>query len=139
MSMTTAKNNDEAIDFTQMPGYRIGESDIRPWGMWEVLDTGHDQGEEFCIKTITVKPGGVLSLQSHTSRREEWTVLSGTLEVTRNDDVIVIQAGHSIDIPQGAKHRMANRTEVPVVVREIQRGVCREDDIIRYDDIYGRS
>ena len=136
MSMTIAKSK---TDLTQMPGYRPGESDIRPWGLWEVLDTGHENNEEFCVKKITVNPGGVLSLQSHTSRREEWTVLSGTLEVTRNDDIIVLQAGESIDIPQGAKHRMANRGTQPVVVKEIQRGVCREDDIIRYEDMYGRS
>ncbi len=136
MSMTTAKNND--VDVAAMPGYRPGESDTRPWGLWEVLDTGHENGEEFCIKKITVTPGGVLSLQSHAKRREEWTVLSGTLEVTRNDDIIVLQAGESIDIPQGAKHRMANRGTEPVVVKEIQRGLCREDDIVRFEDIYGR-
>jgi mannose-6-phosphate isomerase-like protein (cupin superfamily) len=137
MSTTTAKNN--TMDFADMPGYRTGESDIRPWGTWEVLDTGLENNEEYCVKKITVKPGGVLSLQSHQHRREEWTVVSGTLEVTRNNDIIVLQAGESIDIPQGAKHRMANRKDEPVIVKEIQRGLCREDDIIRYEDIYGRS
>lgn len=138
-STNTQKNQDTKTDFSEMPGYRIGESDTRPWGLWEVLDTGYENDEEFCIKRITVNPGGVLSLQSHQHRRENWTVVSGTLEVTRNDDIIVLQAGESIDIPQGAKHRMANRHQEPVVVKEIQRGVCREDDIVRYEDIYGRQ
>lgn len=126
-------------DFSNMPGYRPGESDTRPWGLWEVLETGREGDEEYCVKRITVNPGGVLSLQSHNHRREDWTVVSGVLEVTRNDEIITLQPGESIHIPQGAKHRMANRGTEPTVVKEIQRGVCREDDIIRYEDIYGRT
>ncbi|HEY1096469.1 MAG TPA: phosphomannose isomerase type II C-terminal cupin domain [Alphaproteobacteria bacterium] len=134
-----AATSSEKTDFANMPGYRPGESDTRPWGLWEVLETGHENDEEFCIKRITVNPGGVLSLQSHKYRREEWTVLQGTLEVTRDDEIINVPAGETIHIPLGAKHRMANRTDTPVVVKEIQRGICREDDIIRYEDIYGRQ
>jgi mannose-6-phosphate isomerase-like protein (cupin superfamily) len=126
-------------DFANMPGYRPGEKDGRPWGMWEVLETGTENGEEFCIKRITVNPGGVLSLQSHKMRRENWTLESGILEVTRDKEIITLQPGQSIDIPLGAAHRMANRGTVDAVVREIQRGICREDDIIRYEDIYGRT
>jgi len=137
-SNTLNAKTDMQTDFSAMPGYRIGETDTRPWGTWEVLDTGKEQDEEYCVKKITVTPGGVLSLQSHEKRREEWTVLSGTLEVTRNDEIIVLQTGETIFIPQGAKHRMANRGTEDVVVKEIQRGLCREDDIIRYEDIYGR-
>jgi len=126
-------------DFAKMPGYRPGEKDTRPWGMWEVLETGHENGEEFCIKRITVNPGGVLSLQSHKLRRENWTLESGTLEVTRDKEIITLTPGQNIDIPLGAVHRMANRSDTPAIVREIQRGICREDDIIRYEDIYGRT
>jgi mannose-6-phosphate isomerase-like protein (cupin superfamily) len=126
-------------DFSTQAGYRPGETDTRPWGRWEVLQTGHEDGEEFCAKRITVIPGGVLSLQSHKGRRETWTVEAGVLEVTLNDDIHVLQKGETIDIPLGAKHRMANRGSVDAVVHEIQRGICREDDIIRYEDIYGRS
>ncbi len=122
-----------------MPGYRIGERDTRPWGTWEVLDVGIDNGEEFCIKRITVIPNGVLSLQSHKLRREVWTVEQGVLEVTLDDQIIVLQVGQSIDIPLGAKHRMANRGISDTIVHEVQRGICREDDIIRYEDIYGRK
>lgn len=123
----------------QSRGYTIGESDTRPWGTWKVLDAGTENGEEFCIKEITVIPGGVLSLQSHQFRREHWTVTQGDLEVTRDDEIITLQSGQSIDIPCGAKHRMANRSNQDTIVREIQRGICREDDIIRYEDIYGRK
>lgn len=129
----------ETSPASALPAYQPGESDTRPWGKWEVLDLGTENGEEFCIKRITVTPGGVLSLQSHKLRREEWTVISGELEVTRNDEILNLTAGQSVDIPQGAVHRMANRGMVDAVVKEIQRGVCREDDIERFEDIYGRS
>jgi len=122
-----------------MPGYRIGETDTRPWGTWEVLDTGVENGEEFCVKKITVNPGGILSLQSHKLRREVWTVLEGTIEVTRDKEIITLSKDKTIDIPQGAVHRMANRGDVPAIVHEVQRGTCREDDIIRYEDVYGRT
>ncbi|MDB5478845.1 MAG: mannose-phosphate guanylyltransferase/mannose-6-phosphate isomerase [Alphaproteobacteria bacterium] len=122
-----------------MPAYKPGERDTRPWGEWEVLDLGTENNEEFCIKRIIVTPGGVLSLQSHKLRREEWTVLEGVLEVTRNDEILSLNPGETVHIPQGAVHRMANRGTVNAVVKEIQRGVCREDDIERFEDIYGRD
>jgi mannose-6-phosphate isomerase-like protein (cupin superfamily) len=139
MSQNVPNTKNTNPDLASMPGYRPGETDTRPWGTWEVLETGEENGEEYCIKRITVNPGGVLSLQSHAMRREEWTVEDGTLEVTRHEAIILLQAGEKIDIPLGAKHRMANRSDKPVVVHEIQRGVCREDDIVRYEDIYGRG
>lgn len=124
---------------SEMPAYFIGEKDTRPWGTWEVINFGEENGEEFCEKKITVTPGGILSLQSHKLRREEWTVLEGILEVTCNDDVFTLSPGEKANIPQGAVHRMANRGNSNVVVREIQRGLCREDDIVRYEDVYGRK
>lgn len=126
-----------------LPGYTIGESETRPWGAWEVLDLGTENGpngiEEFCIKKITVNPGGILSLQSHKLRREEWTVLEGDLEVTRNHEILNLKAGDTVEIPCGAVHRMANRSDRPAIVKEIQRGVCSEDDIIRHEDVYGST
>lgn len=126
-----------------LAAYQIGDKDTRPWGHYEVLDLGTENGpnglEEFCVKTITVNPGGVLSLQSHKLRREEWTVLEGRLEVTRDHEILTLTAGETIHIPQGAIHRMANRSDKPVVVKEIQRGICREEDIERFEDIYGRT
>jgi mannose-6-phosphate isomerase-like protein (cupin superfamily) len=124
---------------TTMQTYTIGETDTRPWGTWEVLDLGTENGEEFCKKKITVNSGGILSLQSHKLRREEWTVISGELEVTRDQEILNLKAGDHVEIPCGAVHRMANRSTVDVVVQEIQRGICREDDIERFEDIYGRS
>ncbi len=117
----------------------MGEKDTRPWGMWEVLETGHENNEEYCIKRITVTPGGVLSLQSHQGRREEWMVEAGVLEVTCDGRIFTLMAGQTTTIPCGAIHRMANRGNVNAVVREIQRGICREEDIVRYEDIYGRK
>lgn len=122
-----------------MPGYSKGESDIRPWGSWEVLDSGFDGVEDYCVKKIIVAPGGILSLQSHNHRREQWTVLAGTLTVTLDTEIFDIVAGETVDIPLQAKHRMANKTDTPVVVLEIQRGECHEEDIIRYEDVYGRK
>jgi mannose-1-phosphate guanylyltransferase/mannose-1-phosphate guanylyltransferase/mannose-6-phosphate isomerase len=134
MDMTnTAKNN------STLQAYTVGEKDTRPWGTWEVLDLGTENGEEFCVKKITVNPGGVLSLQSHKLRREEWTVLEGVMEITKDKEIFSLNAGETVHIPQGAVHRMANRTETPVTLKEIQRGICREDDIERFEDIYGRS
>ena len=129
----TAPNN------STLQAYTIGEKDTRPWGTWEVLDLGTENGEEFCVKKITVNPGGVLSLQSHQLRREEWTVLEGVMEITRDKEIFNVPAGETVHIPQGAVHRMANRTDTPVTLKEIQRGICREDDIERFEDIYGRS
>jgi mannose-1-phosphate guanylyltransferase/mannose-1-phosphate guanylyltransferase/mannose-6-phosphate isomerase len=126
-------------DITQLSGYSIGESDTRPWGGWVVLDSGQENGEDFCIKTITVIPGGVLSLQSHKGRREKWTIEQGTLEVTLDHATHILEMGQSIEIPIGTIHRGANRGPVDVIITEIQRGICREEDIIRYDDIYGRK
>jgi mannose-6-phosphate isomerase-like protein (cupin superfamily) len=131
------------VSQSTLQAYTVGEKDTRPWGTWEVLDLGTKDGpngiEEFCVKKITVNPGGVLSLQSHQLRREEWTVLEGLLEVTRDKEILNLKAGDYVEIPQGAVHRMANRSDAPAVVKEIQRGVCREDDIERFEDIYGRS
>lgn len=128
---------------SDLPGYTIGETDTRPWGKWKVLETGTENGpngiEEYCIKEITVNAGGVLSLQSHTMRREEWTVLSGEIEVTRDKDLILLKAGETVHIPMGCIHRIANHSKKKAVIREIQRGTCREEDIIRYEDIYGRD
>ena len=126
-------------DFNTMPGYRPGETDTRPWGMWEVLETGSENGEEFCVKKITVNPGGILSLQSHKYRREHWTVLTGELEVTRDHEIITLKVGESVELPCGCVHRAKNLGNVPTTFKEIQRGICREDDIHRIEDVYGRK
>lgn len=108
----------------------------RPWGWYETLclDT------RFQVKRIMVKPGGVLSLQSHRHRSEHWIVVAGTAEVTVGDDVKLVTENEGVYIPLGAKHRMANPGKVPMYLIEVQTGpYLGEDDIVRYEDIYDRG
>jgi mannose-1-phosphate guanylyltransferase/mannose-6-phosphate isomerase len=87
-----------------------------------------------------VKPGCKLSLQSHHHRSEHWVVVTGTLEVTRGDQVQILSENQSTYIPIGEKHRLANPGKIPAFLIEVQSGAyLNEDDIVRYDDIYRRS
>jgi mannose-1-phosphate guanylyltransferase/mannose-6-phosphate isomerase len=111
--------------------------ETRPWGQFEVLrDEGH-----YKSKKITVLPGQKLSYQSHTKRAENWIIVKGIAEVTLNDKVHTLKRGESIFIPQGAKHRMANPSQVEILeFIEVQTGeYFGEDDITRYSDDYGRA
>ncbi len=120
--------------------YSVGDRDTRPWGEYEVTGVGlNEAGEEYCEKIITVNPGQILSLQSHEQRRERWTVREGTLTVVVDGKRLELPAGQSIDMPLKAIHCMANTQKVPCKVYEKQEGVCREEDIIRYVDAYGRG
>jgi mannose-6-phosphate isomerase-like protein (cupin superfamily) len=111
------------------------ERDDRPWGYYVVLSDEADHK----VKRIVVNPGARLSLQRHRHRSEHWYVVSGVAEVTRDDEVIEIPAGESVEIPLGAMHRVANQGEEPVVFIEVQRGTYfGEDDIERTEDDYGR-
>ncbi len=123
-----------------MQAYIIGDFDTRPWGSYVVTNVGETPlHEEFCEKEITVLPGKILSLQSHEHRRETWRVISGTLTVVLDDRKVVLNAGESLFIPLHAIHAMANTSTEPCVVFERQEGLCREEDIIRYSDAYGRA
>ena len=98
------------------------------------------QGPGFKVKEIVVAPGGRLSLQSHEHRAEHWVVVAGAAKVTVNDDVRVLGPDQSAHIPLGARHRLENLGAAPVHLIEVQcGGYLGEDDIARYDDIYGRS
>lgn len=122
------------------PAYQIGDHDERPWGSYEVTDVGvNASGEEYCEKKITVLPQQILSLQSHEQRRELWRVTSGELTVILNDQKITLQAGQDINVPLGSIHAMANVSDAPCIVFERQEGICREADIKRYLDAYGRG
>ncbi len=115
--------------------YAAGQSDRRPWGDWAVLDAGPG----FAVKRIRVIPGGVLSLQRHQHRAEQWTVVAGTARVTRNTETIDLLAGESIGIGLGDIHRIANPGSTDMVFIEVQTGrELREDDIERLEDRYGR-
>jgi mannose-1-phosphate guanylyltransferase/mannose-6-phosphate isomerase len=109
---------------------------FRPWGSYQSVDAG----EGYQVKQLVVKPGGRLSLQSHTSRAEHWVVVQGTAQVTCDDKVFLLQENQSTFIPQGAKHRLENPGKQPLRLIEVQSGsYLGEDDIVRYDDVYGRA
>jgi len=108
----------------------------RPWGHYDSLE----EGERFQVKRIVVKPGASLSLQKHHHRAEHWIVVSGTAEVTCDDKVFLLGENQSTYIPLGSKHRLRNPGKVPLELIEVQSGsYLGEDDIVRYDDVYGRA
>ncbi len=107
----------------------------RPWGWYDSIDSG----ERFQVKRILVKPGASLSLQMHHHRAEHWIVVSGTAEVTCGDKVILLSENQSTYIPLGETHRLANPGKVPLEIIEVQSGsYLGEDDIVRFEDTYGR-
>ena len=107
----------------------------KPWGSFEILKSGN----KFLVKKIFVKPGGVLSLQSHEHRSEHWIVAEGEAEVTIDKKVINLKENENIFIPKGAIHRMANRKDHDLVIIEMWYGDnLDEKDIKRYEDIYER-
>lgn len=107
----------------------------RPWGWYEVVD----RGERFLVKRIAVNPSQKLSLQMHHHREEHWVVVRGEALVTNGDKKFTLAENGSTFIPQGAVHRLENPGDGQVEVVEIQYGTdLREDDIVRFDDVYGR-
>lgn len=108
----------------------------RPWGSYRSID----RGERFQVKRIVVQPGGQLSLQMHYHRAEHWIVVSGTALVTRGADTFLLNENQSTYISVGETHRLENPGKVPLHLIEVQSGnYLKEDDIVRFEDIYGRS
>ena len=108
----------------------------KPWGYYEILL----DAENTKVKRITVNPGGKLSYQYHHKRSEHWVVIQGTASVIVNDNGKVVEAGDSIYIPVGFKHRVSNEGETDLVFIEVQTGeYFGEDDIIRIEDLYNRK
>ncbi|HET9821636.1 MAG TPA: mannose-1-phosphate guanylyltransferase/mannose-6-phosphate isomerase [Burkholderiaceae bacterium] len=108
----------------------------RPWGWYDSIDAG----PRFKVKRILVKPGASLSLQMHHHRAEHWIVVTGTAEVTVGDQVLTLTENQSTYIPLGQKHRLANPGKVPLEIIEVQSGsYLGEDDIVRFEDSYGRK
>jgi mannose-1-phosphate guanylyltransferase / mannose-6-phosphate isomerase len=107
----------------------------RPWGYYDSID----QGDRFLVKRIVVQPGGRLSLQLHHHRAEHWIVVRGTALVVRADEQFLLSENESTFIPLGVKHRLENLGKVPLQMIEVQSGsYLGEDDIVRFDDTYGR-
>lgn len=108
----------------------------RPWGSYECVDCS----ERFQVKRIVVKPGASLSLQMHYHRAEHWVVVKGTALVTNGDEKIMLSENQSTYIPIGVKHRLENPGNIPLEIIEVQSGsYLGEDDIERFDDVYGRK
>jgi len=108
----------------------------RPWGYYESVDAG----SRFQVKRLMVKPGAAISLQRHRQRAEHWVVVAGTARVTRDQEVVLLEANQSTYIPIGVKHRLENPGAEPLFIVEVQSGAyLGEDDIERFDDRYNRS
>ncbi len=108
----------------------------RPWGWYDSIDAG----PRFQVKRIMVHPGGTLSLQMHHHRAEHWIVVSGTAEVTCGDQKLLLTENQSTYIPLGQTHRLANPGKLPLEIIEVQSGsYLGEDDIVRFEDTYGRA
>ena len=108
----------------------------RPWGWYDTVD----EGERFKVKRIQVKPGASLSLQMHHHRAEHWIVVKGVAEITNGDKVITLTENQSTYIPQGQTHRLANPGSSSLEIIEVQSGsYLGEDDIVRFEDAYGRG
>ena len=135
-----AKSQDVKHIVAQLGREQRGEQALhrkvfRPWGWYDSIDHGpRDQ-----VKRIMVKPGASLSLQMHHHRAEHWIVVTGTAEVTVGDKVLMLSENQSTYIPLGEKHRLRNPGKVPLEIIEVQSGsYLGEDDIVRFEDSYGR-
>jgi mannose-1-phosphate guanylyltransferase/mannose-6-phosphate isomerase len=108
----------------------------RPWGFYESLISG----DRFQVKRIVVKPGEKLSLQKHFHRAEHWVVVAGTALVVRDTEEVMLRENESIYLPLGCVHRLENPGRIPLTLIEVQSGsYLGEDDIVRFEDTYGRS
>jgi mannose-1-phosphate guanylyltransferase/mannose-6-phosphate isomerase len=108
----------------------------RPWGWYDSID----EGDRFKVKRIQVKPGASLSLQMHHHRAEHWIVVKGVAEITNGEQVFTLAENQSTYIPQGIAHRLANPGTELLEIIEVQSGsYLGEDDIVRFEDAYGRS
>jgi mannose-1-phosphate guanylyltransferase/mannose-6-phosphate isomerase len=108
----------------------------RPWGWYDSID----EGGRFKVKRILVKPGASLSLQKHHHRAEHWIVVKGTAEITNGEKVLLLTENQSTYIPLGEIHRLANPGAIPLEIIEVQSGsYLGEDDIVRFEDHYGRA
>jgi len=116
--------------------HKLHRTVARPWGTYTVLE----ESANFKIKRIVVKPGAALSLQMHYHRSEHWVVVSGAASIVNNGKEMLVRTNESTYIPAGHKHRLANPGLTDLVMIEVQSGeYLGEDDIVRFDDVYGRE
>jgi len=136
---------EDVVVTEQMNGRTAGELPVaaavaaveRPWGFFQVLD---ESPAGYKVKSIQVNPGARLSLQSHRDRSEHWVIVAGQGMVWLDDSRLPVSDGDAVDIPAGARHRVECVGNRPLVFIEVQRGgYLGEDDIVRYDDDYGRA
>lgn len=125
----------ERLRQAEAPQVSVHRKVHRPWGYYDSIDGG----ERFQVKRIVVRPGGSLSLQMHHHRAEHWIVVSGTARVTRGKEVFLLSENQSTYIPLGTTHRLENPGKVDLEMIEVQSGAyLGEDDIVRFEDDYGR-
>ena len=116
--------------------HKLHRTVVRPWGTYTVLE----EGKHFKIKRIVVKPGASLSLQMHYHRSEHWVVVSGTASIVNDDKELLVRTNESTYIPAGHRHRLENPGLTDLIMIEVQSGeYLGEDDIVRFDDVYGRA
>jgi len=109
---------------------------FRPWGSYDSIENG----SRFQVKRLKIKPGAALSLQMHHHRAEHWVVVAGTARITRGEDVFLLEENQSTYIPIGVKHRIENPGMITLEIIEVQSGsYLAEDDIVRFEDVYGRK
>ena len=126
----------EQLKKNNRPETQFHRKVYRPWGNYDSIDSG----ARFQVKRIIVKPGAKLSLQMHHHRAEHWVVVSGTAEVINGDKKILLKENESTFIPLGVTHSLANPGTIPLEIIEVQSGsYLGEDDIVRFEDVYGRA
>lgn len=136
-----SKSQDVKKIVNQLTATQRGEQNLhrkvhRPWGWYDSID----MGERFQVKRIMVKPGASLSLQMHHHRAEHWIVVQGTAEIVNGDKTLLLTENQSTYIPLGQVHRLSNPGKLPLEIIEVQSGsYLGEDDIVRYQDTYGRN
>jgi mannose-1-phosphate guanylyltransferase/mannose-6-phosphate isomerase len=122
--------------FRPQPRRTSTDFEERPWGTFETVDLG----ERYRVKRIVVKPGGQLSLQMHYHRAEHWIIVSGAAIVTRDNTRTLVRENEAVFIAVGMRHRVENPGKTPLVLVEVQVGsYLEEDDIVRFEDRYGRQ
>jgi mannose-1-phosphate guanylyltransferase len=134
-SVQDVKMITESLKIQARSEWQLSREVYRPWGKYDSIDSG----ERYQVKRITVKPGAKLSVQMHHHRAEHWVVVSGTARVTNGDKTFLLSENESTYIPIGVVHALENPGKVELELIEVQSGsYLGEDDIVRFEDIYGR-